>query len=260
MPRLKALIASVGSDCHFERTGIRLQFYPERVARRPCRRTLVTNSVSPLDAYLTHLTVERRLAANSIESYARDLNGLAEFAAGRGQSVERLTRQDLEALVRDQMSRAKSIAVALVVLAVLVSFCDTSLRAAMFEPDLVAADYNGGVVKAFDLATATTHNNLSSPPFTSAAVTRAWGIATDIGNRQAGAITAGMFLKSFAGSVPWAHLDIAGTAWLEQAKPYMAKGATGFGVRVMASYIIKKSSESSESGESGESGAVRECV
>ena len=67
----------------------------------------MTNSVSPLDAYLTHLTVERRLAANSIESYARDLNGLAEFAAGRGQSVERLTRQDLEALVRDQMSQGR---------------------------------------------------------------------------------------------------------------------------------------------------------
>ena len=68
----------------------------------------MTNSVSALDAYLTHLTVERRLAANSIESYARDLNGLAEFAAGRGQSVEQLTRQDLEALVRDLMSQGRS--------------------------------------------------------------------------------------------------------------------------------------------------------
>jgi site-specific recombinase XerD len=58
-----------------------------------------------LDAYLTHLTVERRLAANSIESYARDLNGLAEFAAGRGQNIEHLSRQDLEALVRDMMSQ-----------------------------------------------------------------------------------------------------------------------------------------------------------
>jgi leucyl aminopeptidase len=60
----------------------------------------------------------------------------------------------------------------------------------------------------------------------------------NVGNREAGAITAAMFLKSFAGEVPWAHLDIAGTAWLEQAKPYMAKGATGFGVRVMANYIL----------------------
>jgi leucyl aminopeptidase len=60
----------------------------------------------------------------------------------------------------------------------------------------------------------------------------------NVGNRVAGAITAGMFLKSFTGSIPWAHLDIAGTAWLEQARPYLAKGATGFGVRVMASYIL----------------------
>ena len=69
---------------------------------------MTTNSMSLLDAYLTHLTVERRLAANSIESYARDLNGLAEFAAGRGRSVDLLTRQDLEALVRGLMSQGRS--------------------------------------------------------------------------------------------------------------------------------------------------------
>ena len=69
---------------------------------------MTTNSISVLDAYLTHLTVERRLAVNSIESYARDLNGLAEFAAGRGQSVDLLTRQDLEAFVRSLMSQGRS--------------------------------------------------------------------------------------------------------------------------------------------------------
>jgi len=68
----------------------------------------LTSSVSALDAYLTHLTVERRLAANSLESYARDLNGLAEFAAGRGQIIDRLTRQDLEAFVRELMSQGRS--------------------------------------------------------------------------------------------------------------------------------------------------------
>ena len=68
----------------------------------------MATSVSALDAYLTHLTVERRLAANSIESYARDLNGLAEFAAGRGTSVDQLTRQDLEEVVRDMMSQGRS--------------------------------------------------------------------------------------------------------------------------------------------------------
>ena len=68
----------------------------------------MATTVSALDAYLTHLTVERRLAANSIESYARDLNGLAEFAAGRGTSADRLTRQDLEEVVRDMMSQGRS--------------------------------------------------------------------------------------------------------------------------------------------------------
>jgi len=68
----------------------------------------VSSTVSVLDAYLSHLTVERRLAANSIESYARDLNGLAEYAAGRDQNIEGLSRQDLEALVRDLMSQGRS--------------------------------------------------------------------------------------------------------------------------------------------------------
>ena len=62
----------------------------------------------------------------------------------------------------------------------------------------------------------------------------------NIGNRTAGAITAGYFLKHFAGDVPWAHLDIAGTAWTEQAKPYIARGATGFGVRLLATYVMNR--------------------
>ena len=56
----------------------------------------------------------------------------------------------------------------------------------------------------------------------------------NIGGRDAGAITAGMFLKAFAGDLPWAHLDIAGTAWHEENKPYAGKGATGVGVRTLA--------------------------
>jgi len=66
------------------------------------------SSVSPLDAYLTHLTVERRLAANSIEGYARDLNGLAEFADRQGKSLDALTRLDLEGFVRDLMAEGRS--------------------------------------------------------------------------------------------------------------------------------------------------------
>lgn len=51
--------------------------------------------------------------------------------------------------------------------------------------------------------------------------------------RPAGSITAAMFLKEFAGSGPWAHLDIAGTAWAEDAKSWQAKGATGTMIRTM---------------------------
>jgi integrase/recombinase XerD len=64
--------------------------------------------VSSIDAYLTHLTVERRLAANSVESYARDLNLLATFAAGRAAAVEALQRQDIEAFVRELMTEGRS--------------------------------------------------------------------------------------------------------------------------------------------------------
>jgi leucyl aminopeptidase len=51
--------------------------------------------------------------------------------------------------------------------------------------------------------------------------------------RPAGAVTAAMFLRAFAGSGPWAHLDIAGTAWAEEAKPWMPKGATGVMIRTL---------------------------
>jgi len=62
----------------------------------------------PIDAYLTHLTVERRLAVNSVDSYARDLVLLRKFAAGRRVSAEALSRQQLEELVRDLMSQGRS--------------------------------------------------------------------------------------------------------------------------------------------------------
>ncbi len=53
----------------------------------------------------------------------------------------------------------------------------------------------------------------------------------NIGNRWGGAITAAMFLKEFVEDTPWVHLDIAGTAWLEEAKPFLAKGPSGAPVR-----------------------------
>jgi leucyl aminopeptidase len=51
--------------------------------------------------------------------------------------------------------------------------------------------------------------------------------------RPAGAVTAAMFLKEFVGSTPWAHLDIAGTAWSEEARAWMPKGATGVMIRTL---------------------------
>ena len=53
----------------------------------------------------------------------------------------------------------------------------------------------------------------------------------NIGGRWGGAITAATFLKEFADSTPWVHLDIAGTAWLDDAKPHLSKGPSGVGVR-----------------------------
>jgi leucyl aminopeptidase len=53
------------------------------------------------------------------------------------------------------------------------------------------------------------------------------------GGRPAGSCTAAMFLKEFAGGLPWAHLDIAGTAWAEENKPWQQKGATGVAVRTL---------------------------
>ena len=67
-----------------------------------------SSSHSFLDAYLTHLTVERQLARNTVESYARDLSILLDYATKQGSSVEVLTRVDLEKLVRDRMAQGRS--------------------------------------------------------------------------------------------------------------------------------------------------------
>jgi leucyl aminopeptidase len=53
------------------------------------------------------------------------------------------------------------------------------------------------------------------------------------GGRYAGASTAAAFLAKYVGDVPWAHIDIAGTANITEERPYHAKGATGFGVRLL---------------------------
>jgi len=55
----------------------------------------------------------------------------------------------------------------------------------------------------------------------------------NIGGRYGGSITASKFLENFVDSKPWVHLDIASTAWLDDAKPYLAKGPSGIGIRTM---------------------------
>ena len=59
------------------------------------------------------------------------------------------------------------------------------------------------------------------------------------GGRPAGTITAAAFLKKFAGDFRWAHLDIAGTAWRDQNQPYIPKGGTGVGVRMLIAFLQK---------------------
>ena len=54
------------------------------------------------------------------------------------------------------------------------------------------------------------------------------------GGRAGGACTAAVFLKEFTNDLPWAHMDIAGTAWAEEAKPYQPKGPIGVAVRTLA--------------------------
>jgi leucyl aminopeptidase len=55
----------------------------------------------------------------------------------------------------------------------------------------------------------------------------------NVGGRKAGTITAAAFIKEFADGLAWAHLDIAGTAWGDDAKPYRSKGPTGIAVRTL---------------------------
>jgi leucyl aminopeptidase len=60
------------------------------------------------------------------------------------------------------------------------------------------------------------------------------------GGRKAGTITAAAFLKEFAEGISWAHLDIAGTAWGDDQKPYRSKGPTGIAVRTLINMVSKR--------------------
>jgi leucyl aminopeptidase len=61
------------------------------------------------------------------------------------------------------------------------------------------------------------------------------------GGRPAGSITAGLFLKEFVEGYPWAHLDIAGTAYTERETATQVKGPTGMLVRLFAEFLLGRS-------------------
>ncbi|HUQ03072.1 MAG TPA: leucyl aminopeptidase [Kofleriaceae bacterium] len=60
------------------------------------------------------------------------------------------------------------------------------------------------------------------------------------GDRFGGAITAGLFLKTFAKDTPWVHVDIAGPASLSSSRPYQPRGGTGFAVASIVEYLTKR--------------------
>jgi leucyl aminopeptidase len=64
------------------------------------------------------------------------------------------------------------------------------------------------------------------------------------GGRPGGALTAGAFLKEFA-DFPWAHLDIAGTAYGKKGNPYTPKGATGAPTRLLVEFLMAQNEEDS---------------
>ncbi|PJA32107.1 MAG: leucyl aminopeptidase, partial [Zetaproteobacteria bacterium CG_4_9_14_3_um_filter_53_7] len=66
------------------------------------------------------------------------------------------------------------------------------------------------------------------------------GDIKNTGGREGGAITAACFLSRFVDDIPWAHLDIAGTAWNMKGSELSAKGGTGAGVRLVVDYLLRK--------------------
>jgi leucyl aminopeptidase len=63
------------------------------------------------------------------------------------------------------------------------------------------------------------------------------GDIKNTGGRHGGACTAAEFLHVFAEDTPWIHLDIAGTAWIDETRPYIAKGPSGVAVRSIVEWV-----------------------
>jgi leucyl aminopeptidase len=54
-----------------------------------------------------------------------------------------------------------------------------------------------------------------------------------------GASTGAWFIKEFAGDTPWIHLDIASTCWIDEGRPWLAKGPSGIAIRSIIDYALK---------------------
>ena len=62
----------------------------------------------------------------------------------------------------------------------------------------------------------------------------------NVGSRWGGAITAALFLENFVSEVPWVHIDIAGPSYVEKSSDWYQYGASGFGVRTIVNYLMKR--------------------
>jgi len=60
------------------------------------------------------------------------------------------------------------------------------------------------------------------------------------GDRYGGALTAGLFLKEFAGETPWVHVDLAGPASADKEYGHIGKGGTGFGIATIVEYLTAR--------------------
>jgi leucyl aminopeptidase len=65
----------------------------------------------------------------------------------------------------------------------------------------------------------------------------------NIGSKWGGACTAAAFLRQFVGNRQWAHLDIAGVELFEKATEFSSEGSSGFGVRLLTSYLMNLASK-----------------
>jgi leucyl aminopeptidase len=77
------------------------------------------------------------------------------------------------------------------------------------------------------------------------------------GGRPAGACTAAMFLKEFVDQTPWIHLDIAGTAWVDENKAWIAKGPSGIAVRSIVEFVRDLAGDGSGGSRSGRGGGSK---